>query len=414
MSIIKVLYISYDGMTDPLGQSQVLPYLVGLSKLNYTIHLISFEKEERYVSGKIKIEKLINHTNIIWHPLPYHHNPPVLSTILDLWNLNKKVKEITKNNVISLIHCRSYIASIIGLATKRNQGIPFLFDMRGFWADERVDGKIWNLRNPIFNLIYRYFKNKEKQFICEADYIVSLTQNAKTEIQSWRLSPNNENNIEVIPCCADFEHFSIKKLEPNHLSKLKNELGIEANDFVISYIGSLGTWYMIDEMMDFFSIAISKIPNCKFLILTTDNPLIAINAAKKAGIDTNKLVIKKAERNEVPLLIALSRFSLFFIKPAFSKKASSPTKLAEILGMGIPVVCNSNVGDVEQIIEKGKVGFALKEFNKNAYEHTLNLMLSYLPANTNYIAVYAKEYASLDDGVVKYNQIYRQIIKVHE
>ena len=44
---IKVLYISYDGMTDPLGQSQVLPYLEGLAKKNYAITLISFEKEER-------------------------------------------------------------------------------------------------------------------------------------------------------------------------------------------------------------------------------------------------------------------------------------------------------------------------------------------------------------------------------
>ena len=28
----RVLYISYDGMTDALGQSQVLPYLCGLAQ----------------------------------------------------------------------------------------------------------------------------------------------------------------------------------------------------------------------------------------------------------------------------------------------------------------------------------------------------------------------------------------------
>ena len=40
----SVLYISYDGLMEPLGQSQVLRYLEGLS-LNHKIWIISFEKE---------------------------------------------------------------------------------------------------------------------------------------------------------------------------------------------------------------------------------------------------------------------------------------------------------------------------------------------------------------------------------
>ena len=40
----NILYLSYDGMTDPLGQSQVLPYLIGLTKEGFTFHIISFEK----------------------------------------------------------------------------------------------------------------------------------------------------------------------------------------------------------------------------------------------------------------------------------------------------------------------------------------------------------------------------------
>jgi len=43
-----VLYISYDGMTDPLGQSQVISYLAGLSRKGYRIHLLSSEKKNRF------------------------------------------------------------------------------------------------------------------------------------------------------------------------------------------------------------------------------------------------------------------------------------------------------------------------------------------------------------------------------
>ena len=44
----RVLYISYDGMTDPLGQSQVIPYLQGLTGKGYHFSLVSFEKKNRF------------------------------------------------------------------------------------------------------------------------------------------------------------------------------------------------------------------------------------------------------------------------------------------------------------------------------------------------------------------------------
>jgi glycosyltransferase involved in cell wall biosynthesis len=410
MNHVKIIYISYDGMTDPLGQSQVLPYLIGLSNLNFEIHLVSFEKVEKFKLKKDFIEKLLKNTHIIWHPLKYHQSPPVLSTLYDLWVLNKKAKEIISGNHISLVHCRSYISSLIGLKLKRKNGIPFLFDMRGLWADERIDGKIWSLKNPIFKLIYSFFKNKEKQFICESDYIVSLTTNAKNEIQSWKLNARIDEKIMVIPCCADLEHFSLKSLNNDKISQLQLSLAISKNDFVISYIGSLGTWYMIEEMMELFKVAQQKIKSCKFLIVTADDPEIALNAAKKNAISTHDIIIKKAERSEVPYLIALSKFSIFFIKPSYSKKASSPTKLAEILGMGVPVICNGNVGDVAQIVNDGKVGFVLEDFKKSDYEDVIDKMLAFLPADNKRIAAYANKYASLNDGVARYHEVYKRIL----
>ena len=39
-------------MTDPLGQSQVLPYLIGLTKEGYQFTILSFEKKERFINKK--------------------------------------------------------------------------------------------------------------------------------------------------------------------------------------------------------------------------------------------------------------------------------------------------------------------------------------------------------------------------
>ena len=48
---------------------------------------------------------------------------------------------------------------------KRKHGVKFLFDMRGFWADERVEGGLWNLSNPVFNWAYKYFKKRSANFL---------------------------------------------------------------------------------------------------------------------------------------------------------------------------------------------------------------------------------------------------------
>ena len=79
----QVLYLSYDGMTDPLGQSQVLPYIIGLTQKGYRFHLISFEKPDRFKLHKEEIFKICKVNNITWVPLLYTKRPPLLSTIAE-------------------------------------------------------------------------------------------------------------------------------------------------------------------------------------------------------------------------------------------------------------------------------------------------------------------------------------------
>ncbi|MEI2824421.1 MAG: hypothetical protein V9F02_13485 [Chitinophagaceae bacterium] len=64
----KILYISYDGMTDPLGQSQVLPYLCKLAAEGFEFTLLSFEKKDRYEKSRSVIEAICKKNNIRWVP----------------------------------------------------------------------------------------------------------------------------------------------------------------------------------------------------------------------------------------------------------------------------------------------------------------------------------------------------------
>lgn len=409
MEVNPVLFISYDGLTDPLGQSQVLPYLVELNKLNYEITILSTEKEENFLKNKETIELICKNAGIKWEYISYTKNPPLVSTIKDVRTLMKRVKSLHKENPFKIFHCRSYISALIGLRMKNKLGVKFLFDMRGFWADERIDGGIWDISNPIFKKVYNFFKKKERQYLLNADHTVSLTYNGRDEIKSWDyFKSSKKDNISVIPCCADLNHFDFNKVV--NYNALKASLSIRENEEVICYLGSVGTWYMMEEMMDYFKVHLIRYPDSIFLWITKDDPGYIIAKAKERGIENN-IRVQPSERADLPNLLSICTASIFFIKPLYSKKASSPTKMAELLGMGIPLICNTNVGDTDEIVLKEGVGMVLKDFTESDYEDAVNQFENLKLVPRERLRSVAKRYFSLEEGVMRYQQIYKSLLE---
>ncbi len=404
----NVLFVSYDGMTDPLGQSQVLTYLIGLSKLGYVITILSAEKEKNYIEKKEQISSLCQENKIDWQPIKYTKKPPVFSTLKDVYFLFQKAKQLHKQKDFQLLHCRSYIPALVGLHFKRKYGTKFLFDMRGFWADERRDGNIWNIEKQPYKLIYNYFKRKEIEFFSEADYIVSLTQNGTDEILSWKEFQGVSLPISVIPCCVDTSRFDINKLDVNKQEQLKIQYNFK-DKFVLSYLGSTGTWYMLDEMLDFFVELKKQQTNAVFFFISGEDKDFIIGKAKAKGIVESDIVIVKANYTEVPLYLSLSNAAVFFIKPAYSKKASSPVKQGELMSMGIPIICNAGVGDTDAIIEKYKCGYVIETFDENSYANASQSLLESPPIPSHGMFG-ALDFFSLEKGVELYANIYTRLI----
>jgi glycosyltransferase involved in cell wall biosynthesis len=400
----KILYISYDGMTDPLGQSQVLPYLVGLTKKGCQFHLISFEKQERFEKFESTIRQICSDAGIEWHPLSYTKKPPLLSTIYDVQRMKKLAHSLHKTHQFDIIHCRSYISALVGMGMKHRFGTKFLFDMRGFWADERVEGGIWKLSNPLFKTVYSYFKKKERRFFNESDAIVSLTHKGKEVIvKEFGI---DAPKINVIPCCADLNLFDRHKVIESELLDLRTKLGIEENTKILGYVGSIGTWYMLPEMLDFFKSLKNKDATWRFLIVSGEAPEVIYGKANEKHIENEAIIISSCLHKEVPKYICIFDLSVFFIRPSFSKQASSPTKQGELMAMGIPIVCNAGVGDTDLVIKTYDAGAVLSETNPSAYEAFSFPIEGF---NKERTVIGAQEFYGLENGVNTYFSIYTQL-----
>jgi len=310
-----VLYISYDGMTDPLGQSQVIPYLTGLAKRGHHITVLSCEKRHNFALLHERCEAVFAENGIEWHHVPYSKRPPVLSTYLDLARMRRLGKKISARKRFDIVHCRTILSVLVGHSLARPPGAKLIFDMRGFWADERVEGSLWNLSNPIYRGLYEYFKRKERRFFREADLTITLTQRAKEFIQSpdygsggdaeitteiaSEIAPEIAGNVVVVPCCVDTDHFSPESVDPEIVSRHRRELGLASDTFVLTYLGSLGTRYMLGAMMRFFAVVQRENPGARFLIVTRGDPALIHSAASSAGVDPSAISARRLLGHEV-------------------------------------------------------------------------------------------------------------------
>ena len=395
-------------MTDPLGQSQVLPYLCKVAAEGFQFTLLSFEKKERYEKSRSVIEAICKENNIRWAPAFFSKRPPVLSKIYDGWKMKRIANRLHKEQEFAFIHCRSYVAAAAGLQLLKKHKIPFLFDMRGFWVDERVDNGQWNLKNPLFKIAYRLYKKKEKKYFGKAAHIISLTEKGKEELVNAYQLPAAK--ITVIPCCADLDHFDFHKIDLEAQQELKNKLGIKEDDKILSYLGSLGGWYLTNEMLDFFKVLKQYVPTAKFLFITHDSRESIVSKAEAKGIHAIDIIVEQATRQQVPLFLSLSNWSVFFIKDAYSKKASSPTKQGEIMAMGIPIVCN-DIGDTGNIVKVSDAGLVVQSFLEKDLKDAVNQLVRLNFSDKEKLRKAAFDFYDLNNGAQNYSGVYNNILK---
>lgn len=407
----RILYLSYDGMTDALGQSQVLPYLIGLAREGYSIHLVSFEKEDNFLRLKEEIRETCTKASITWHPQKYTKRPPVLSTVWDLNKMEKLADRLQQEHHFQLVHCRSYIPGIVGMKLKKRYGVRFLFDMRGFWVDERIDGGQWDLSKWIYRKIYSYFKKTEKQLFSSCDECVSLTENGRQELLTWKLDRETPLNITVIPCCVDLAHFDYKRVRETEKEVFRAKYGIQPDDLVICYLGSLSTVYLFDQVLNVIAAVESKYASFKFLVFTHEDHRIVEKYLDASPVrDRSRVIVDSLARKQVPGALSLCHYSVFFCKPTYSRKGTSPTRLAELIACGVKIISNKDVGDSEEHILQHKLGYVFEGFGDEDFKQFIREFELRKDFSKEALHQSSEKLFSLEEGIRKYRQIYQRLL----
>ena len=402
----RVLFISYNGMLEPLGQTQVLPYLRALAKRGVKFTLLSFEREKAFTpDGQRACEDLkreLSTHGIEWHWLRYHRRPTLPATVYDVFAGIRYASRLVRRNKIELVHARSHIPATIALALKRKFGIKMIFDVRGLMAEEYVDAKHW----PEGGLRYRITKATERRIFAATDAVVTLTERIWPIIKEWDGLRGRDVFHAVVPCCVDLSLF---KFSDRERARLRAALNL-GERLTLVYSGSLDGWYLTEEMADFFANVVRKRNDAHLLWLTMGSRERVRQLMSARGISEENFSIHSVAPKEMASYLAAGDVGISFIKRCFSKLASSPTKNGEYLACGLPLVINSGIGDSDALS-----AILIDDFNERDFAAAwtaIEAAVNDPNVRTKARAVAEKVFDLETVGAERYAQLYKSVFSV--
>lgn len=391
------LYLTRNGLLEPLGQSQVFAYLRGLA-WDYSITLVTYEKGEDW-ADRAAVERARADCaafGITWLPQRFRRRPRIVAPALSMLAMVRLLRSEVKRRDIRLIHARSYIPAAVALLVGRVTGVPFIFDMRALWPEELITAG--RLRRG--SLVHRAITAAECACLKRSAAVVSLTEAAVEHLNAAYPEALAGQRVVVIPTCADLDRFTpadVPPLAPVH-----------------SCIGTLlSGWFCIDWLRAWIETVAARDPVARFEILTREDPEAIRAAIDPTGQFAERLSISARQPSQMPEAVKGHTASvMFYAGGATSELGRSPTRMAEILGSGLPVVANYGVGDVAKIVSENRVGVLVQgntpEQMAEAYAALQELMQDRELAQR--CRATAEAIFSLTAGTERYRALYQSIL----
>jgi len=393
----STLYITRNGLIEPLGQTQVMSYLKGLSQ-DYQITLITFEKSEDMADTQAiaKAKAECEAHGIDWHPKNFHSRPKILTPAWCIFEMFWSALQAARRGDAQLIHARSYLPAAAAWAVFRLTGTPFIFDMRALWPEELVTAG--RLRRG--SIIHKALVGLERRCLRDAAMVVSLTEAATHYLKQQYPNELADQDIAIIPTCTNLERFMLSSEPPGAR--------------VYGCIGTvLSGWFRLDWLAGFYLQVAARDHDALFEVVTRDEKDAVRSALDPDGILGDRLAIYPLPSDRVQgALQKQSASVMFYAGGETSELGRSPTRMGEVLGCGVPVVANEGVGDVADIIRRYNVGVIVKDRSEAAMSVALDELevLRSDPDLPSRCRKAAEEVFSLEAGTEAYRKIYAETL----
>ena len=366
---LDILYVTHDSLLEGIGMSQIVPIVIGLSRNGWKVGVVSFEKNMQ--SDLLKKE--LADSGVQW----MRHKFGRKGALGGLGRLLRLTVTLPKARAF---HCRGDLAgAACALRNRKN----VLWDVRGLWIDQKlVIGSISGWKPLIW-----FARKLESMSARNASAVTTLTSAVFPVLQ--KRNRTLTKNHKVIPTCTDLVKFSFSNDLPENKTLLLSGL---YNDY-----------YDLDSMRHFIQ-EFRKVDDLGVVWCHG-------HEAERSILDVGENEIKTLRQDQMVKEITNSSFGMAICKTGIGDSLSGvmPTKVAEFLAVGRPVVVSEGVGDLDNLLLSTRTGVILKGDAEKAIQELLVLLND--KDTPHRCRKLAETHFSMVNAIRDYDDLFKDLLK---
>ena len=259
----------------------------------------------------------------------------------------EKLAKIVRDFDVDVVHCEAIYCGRLGLLLKQKErDVRLSVDWHGVGPEEEIlNGAHRNRINALEKWERKILK------VCDLNVYVS------NEMKNHFLQKYGEvqTPYAIVPCCVSDEWFD-RATTTDALATLD----VPTDGVIVAYAGTMANWQCGREMMKLFAEIHRQDATAFFLLLVPKSDQRKTSSwADEFGLPASSYHLHEVAHREVPAYLQAAHIGVLLRRDDPVNRVSSPTKFAEYLSAGIPVLMTDSVGDYSDLAEEEKVGLVL-------------------------------------------------------
>jgi glycosyltransferase involved in cell wall biosynthesis len=335
-----MIYLTYADQPSGVYSSQVIDVCNFLNEShNAQIRLVSFISLHNFSHNRQKIKREMP-SAIVLPMLPrmtsFGFNTLMLFFVLLFLN---------QRSVIA----RNVLAARIALRLRSFLKLKVCFDGRGAIAAEWNEYQVVPLQEWK-NSIHTW----EKLVVLNVDFRIAVSEEL---VKYWNERYGySENKHVVIPCTLNTS-FRPEILKQKEIENARKKMKFDADDIILVYSGSTAGWQSFDLLQGFLQKIINNNKNIKVLFLSEKDK----NVDQLKAEFPDKIFQTFVKHSEVSGILKSCDIGILIREKSVTNQVASPTKFAEYLSAGLPVIISEGIGDYTSFVKQNDCGWVLDE-----------------------------------------------------
>jgi glycosyltransferase involved in cell wall biosynthesis len=179
---------------------------------------------------------------------------------------------------------------------------------------------------------------------------------------------------------------------------------------VLVYAGSLAEYHLPDAVARVGALAREHTDAAHLLWVTPDVDA-AHRVSRQVGLTPDGFTCLEADHDEIPGLLNAADFGLLLRRRDPVNRAASPTKAAEYLACGLPLLCSAGIGDTSALVRSESLGVVIEDAADLAELRAGVGRLLVAPTDRKRVGEVARERLARDRFLSVYRDVYGDLAR---